>query len=189
MADQELRLLGISGSLRRGSYNRGLLQAAAELAPGGVRVELAGAIDFPLFSQEREQAGWPPEVAELRRAVQAADGIIVATPEYNYSIPGGLKNAFDWLSRPEGKNPTRNKPVAIIGASTSLTGTARAQAHLRQVAYYNAMHIFSGGEILVPRAQERFDGEGRLTDASTRERVAGFLRAFAEFAARFREAA
>ena len=185
MTGTRLRILGIIGSLREGSYNAGLLQAAAELAPADVAVELAPSIEMPLFSPEREQAGWPPAVASLRDAVQAADAVIVATPEYNYSMPGGLKNAFDWLSRPEGKNPTRNKPVAVIGASTSLTGTARAQAHLRQVAYYNAMHIFSGAEILVPRAQERFDSQGRLTDGATRERVASFMRAFADFARRF----
>ena len=185
MSDGALRIIGVCGSLRQGSYNRGLLQAVAELAPAGVTVTLAEPIDFPIYSPDREAQGWPAPVAALRDATDAADAVIIATPEYNYSIPGGLKNALDWLSRPEGKNPTRDKPVAIIGASTSLTGTARAQAHLRQVAYYHAMHIFSGAEILVPRAQERFDASGRLTDEATRQRVATFAQAFVAFARRF----
>lgn len=177
-----MKITGICGSLRQGSYNHALLRAAAAAAPAGVTLTLAPAVDLPIYSPEREAAPPDPAVAALREAVAAAQAVIIATPEYNYSIPGGLKNALDWLSRPENDKPTRGKPVAIIGASTSLTGTARAQMHLRQVVYYHGMHLFSQAEILVPRAQERFAADGTLTDAGTRERVEGFMAAFVAFA-------
>ncbi len=179
-----MRILGLSGSLRAGSYNTALLRACADHVPEGVTLTLAPSLDLPIYSAEREGAPAAPVIA-LREAVAGADALVISTPEYNYSIPGGLKNALDWLSRPEKSKPTSGKPVAVIGASTSLTGTARAQMHLRQVVYYHAMHLFSAAELLVPRAQERFDGEGRLTDADTQGRVADFMQKFVAFAGRF----
>ncbi len=169
---QPLRILAISGSLRRLSYNTAALRAAQELTPAGLTISLAGPLDLPIYDTDVEATGWPAPVAALRDQVEAADAILVATPEYNYSMPGGLKNAFDWLSRPAGKSPLRGKPMAIIGASTGMVGTARAQMQLRQVAFYNAMPVLASAEVLIAHAEERFDEQGRLTDAATLEHLA-----------------
>ena len=173
-----IRVTGISGSLRRGSYNTALLRAIGELDLDGVEYDILTLEDVPLFNEDVERRGWPPRVQELRDRLAGTDGIIFATPEYNYSIPGVLKNAIDWLSRPEGKGPIFGKPAAIVGASPSRIGTARAQAHLRQVAFYNAMPLIPNVEILVARAGDKFDDAGRLNDAATREFIEDLAQKF-----------
>ena len=162
------RIAAISGSLREGSYNTALLRAAIDLKPETLQVDIVTLHDVPLFSEDVEARGWPPPVEKLRDRIAAADGLIPATPEYNYSVPGVLKNAIDWLSRPEGDSPIFGKPVAIIGASISRIGTARAQAHLRSIAFYNGLPLLPTSEVLVAKAQEKFDEKGNLTDEDTK---------------------
>lgn len=166
-------ILGIAGSLRRASINRGLLRAARELAPAGVTVVDFDLRDLPLYNADDEPD--PPVVArELRGRVREADAILFATPEYNYSVPGVLKNAVDWGSQPKGQNAWDGKPAAIVGAANSAVGTARAQLHLRQSLVALNMTVFNG-ELLVGRAPEKFDAAGDLVDAETREAVRAFL--------------
>lgn len=173
------KVAGISGSLRAASYNTAALRAAGELAPNSLDIDIVTLNDVPLFDQDVEANGWPPRVQELRDRVGNADAVIFASPEYNYSITGVLKNAIDWLSRPEGAAPLNGKPAAILGATPSFVGTARGQAHLRQVVFYNAMPLLPTAEVLIARAGERFDGEGRLVDEKTREVLKDMLHKFA----------
>lgn len=179
---EPLNIAGICGSLRRGSYNRATLAAAQELAPGGVTIDIIDLHDTPLFNQDVEAEGWPAPVQALRDRVAAADAVIFAVPEYNYSVPGVLKNAIDWLSRPEGKAPLNGKPCTIIGATPSMIGTARAQMHLRQIVFYNAMPLLPTGEILIGRAMDKFDEAGRLTDEDTRKRLGDLMAKFTDWA-------
>jgi chromate reductase len=166
-----MKILGISGSLRRDSYNTGLLRAAAELLPEGVELEIwEGLKAVPPYDQDDEAAGAPAAVAELRAAVGAADAVLVATPEYNASIPGVLKNALDWVSRPVATNALRNKPAAVIGASTGAFGAVWAQAELRKVLTTIGARVLPD-EVAVRHAGERFDEDGRLLD----EAVCGTL--------------
>lgn len=172
------KVAGISGSLREGSYNTATLRAAQELAPDDFDIEIITLEDVPLFNQDVEAEGWPERVRDLRDKVNAADAVIFAAPEYNYSIPGVLKNAIDWLSRPKGDAPLNGKPATIVGATPAFVGTARGQAHLRQVVFYNAMPLLPTAEVLIARASERFDGEGRLTDDETRNVLRDLLEKF-----------
>jgi chromate reductase len=170
-----LTFLGIAGSLRRGSYNRGLIRAAIELAPAGARVIPYDLIDLPLYNGDVEAEGDPEPVAAFKRAIAAADALLIASPEYNHCIPGVLKNAIDWASRPARASVLTGKPVAIMGASTGRGGTARAQAHLRDgLAYTNGL-VLPLPEVLVPLAAEKFDGESVLEDPVTREEVRDLL--------------
>lgn len=175
-------LLGICGSLRKGSLNRALLRAIAENLPEGAALQLlpADALDLPIFNSDH---GEPESVVALKAAIAAADGVVFAVPEYNYSIPGGLKNALDWVSRPPPKSPLRGKPVAIVGAASGMSGTIRAQAHMRNILVYSDAPCMLQPEILIPRAHERFDAEGRLTDESTRELLVKFGVQLAAFVA------
>ncbi|RDC72342.1 NAD(P)H-dependent oxidoreductase [Rhodovulum sp. 12E13] len=173
------RVAGISGSLRKGSYNTATLRAAQELAPGSLDIDIVTLDDTPLFNEDVEAVGWPDRIQDLRERVQAADAVIFAAPEYNYSIAGVLKNAIDWLSRPEGDAPLNGKPAAIVGATPAFVGTARGQAHLRQVVFYNAMPLLPTAEVLIARAGERFDDEGQLTDEETRAVLKDMLEKFA----------
>lgn len=174
------RIAAISGSLRKDSYNTALLRAARELQPAALALDVITLEDTPLFNEDVEAVGWPPEIQALRERVEPAEGVIFATPEYNYGVTGALKNAIDWLSRPTGKGPIVGKPAAIIGASMSGVGTARAQMQLRDALFYNAMPLLSSAEVLVARAQSKFDEDGRLTDEETREFLKSTLEAFAE---------
>ena len=173
------RIAGISGSLRRGSYNTATLRELMELSRDRLEIDVITLHSIELFDEDVEAKGWPPNVRKLRDRVAPADAIIFATPEYNYSIPGVLKNAIDWLSRPERESPIFRKPAAIIGASPSMIGTARAQAHLRQVAYYNGMPLLPTVEILIARAGDKFDSDGRLQDAKTRDFLTRLVEEFA----------
>jgi chromate reductase, NAD(P)H dehydrogenase (quinone) len=173
-------LLGISGSLRKSSFNRYLLDAVREVLPHGAQMSIFEDLDFPIFNDDLVD---PPGVVQLKAAIAEADGVVFATPEYNYSIPGGLKNALDWISRPPELSPMRGKPVGLVGAASGMSGTIRAQTHMRQMLLFSDSPCLSQPEVLIPRAHERFDAEGRLTDASTRvllERFGGAMVAFVQ---------
>ena len=170
-----VRILAVSGSLRRGSHNTALLRAAAQAAPPGVALVLYDALDrIPAFSQDLEAPPLPPEVADLSNAVAAANALLVATPEYNFSIPGQLKNAVDWLSRPPHAGPLRGKPTAVVGASTGHFGATWAQADLRKVLGATGARVIAS-ELAVPIAHEAFDETGGLTRAEDRQRLVTVL--------------
>lgn len=173
---EKIKLLGFAGSLRKGSFNRMLLNAAVELMPEDGTLEIYDLSDIPLFNQDSEDP-LPKTVADFKERIRAVDGVLIVTPEYNYSMPGVLKNAIDYASRPYGDNPFDGKPGGIMGASVGTLGTARAQYHLRQSAVFLNFHLMNQPEIMVPVAQQKFDDAGRLIDEKTRERVANFLRA------------
>ena len=166
-----MKVLGISGSLRRDSYNSLLLENARELLPAGVELELYdGLKDVPPFDED-DEADPAPAVERLRDAVAGADAVLFATPEYNSSIPGQLKNAVDWASRPIATAALRNKPVAVVGASTGMFGAVWAQAELRKVLARTGARVLEG-ELPVPLAGSQFDDEGRLADEELRARLA-----------------
>ncbi|MBI5018241.1 MAG: NAD(P)H-dependent oxidoreductase [Deltaproteobacteria bacterium] len=171
-------VLALSGSLRKASYNTALLRAARELAPEGMTVEIYTLERIPPFNLDLEN-DMPPAVLELKEKIREADGLLFGTPEHNYSIPGVLKNAIDWASRPPVKVPFLRKPAAIIGASTGQMGTARSQYHLRQVLVCLDMFVMNRPEIFVGMAEGKFDAEGSLSDEETRGRLAKMLAAFA----------
>jgi chromate reductase, NAD(P)H dehydrogenase (quinone) len=177
----------IAGSLRRGSYNRALLEAARELAPEGMEIRIFERLgDIPLFNPDLEAEGDPEAVQALKRAIGDADALLIATPEYNQGVPGVLKNALDWASRPPRKSVLGGKPTAIFGASPASTGTARAQSQLRQTFVFTDTPVLAQPEILVYRAQEKFDERGRLTDEKTRAYVARLLARLADWTRRLR---
>ena len=178
-------ILGIVGSLRRESYNRSAMRAAAELVPPGARIEVFGLDGIPPFNEDVEQRP-PAEVVELKRRVRAADALLFATPEYNYSIPGVLKNAIDWASRPYGDSAWAGKPAAIMGASVAQIGTARAQYHLRQVFVFLDVHAVNQPEVMIGNAAAKFDGDGTLTDAATRESIRQLLQNLVDWTERLR---
>jgi chromate reductase len=157
-----------------------------ELKPEGMQIELGSIGDFPLYNEDVQQQGWPEPVARVRGQVERADGILISTPEYNFSVSGVLKNAVDWLSRPGGQSPLNGKPLAIMGASPSMVGTARAQGDLRNIAFYNGMPVLTAQEVLIARAGEKFDKHGRLTDETTRKFLSEFLRQFSGWIRRLR---
>jgi chromate reductase len=167
-------ILGIAGSLRRQSYNRSALRAAAQLVPAGTTLDVFELDGIPAFNEDEEQRP-PAQVVELKRRVRAADALLFVTPEYNYSIPGVLKNAIDWASRPYGDSAWTGKPAAIMGASPAAIGTARAQYHLRQVFVFLDVHAVNQPEVMIGNAADKFDGEGRLTDVRTREAIRQLL--------------
>jgi chromate reductase, NAD(P)H dehydrogenase (quinone) len=176
-------LLGISGSLRTGSYNTALLRVCEELLPAGCTLEVASLEAVPLYNEDLRAVGFPPAVQNLRAQIAKADAVIIATPEYNYSIPGVLKNAIDWVSRPPDQ-PFEHKPVAIMGASPSGLGTARAQYHLRQCFVFLNSPVLNRPEVMIPKAHERFDASGKLTDEPTRKQVAKQLEALLQWVER-----
>jgi chromate reductase, NAD(P)H dehydrogenase (quinone) len=167
-----MKVLGISGSLRRDSYNTKLLRTAEELLPAGVELELyQGLKAVPPYDEEDDVQPTATAVAALRRAVADADAILIATPEYNSSIPGQLKNALDWVSRPIATNTLRNKPVAVVGASTGAFGAVWAQAELRKVLAAIGARVVEG-DVAVGHAPTRFDEDGYLVDVDLREQLA-----------------
>lgn len=178
--ERTLSILGVAGSLRRASYNRGALRAAQELAPEDAKIEIFELNDIPPFNQDEEKIP-PQSVIDLKQRVRAADAILFSTPEYNYSIPGVLKNAIDWASRPYGDNAWNDKPVAIMGASVAITGTARAQYHLRQSFVFLNMHPINAPEVMISNALERFDEQGNLKDEKTREIIKKMLRTLVDW--------
>lgn len=188
MADK-LVILGIAGSLRRASYNRGLIRAAVEVAPAGIEVVHHEIGDVPLYNGDVEVQGDPEAVRRLKAAIAGADGLLLATPEYNHCIPGVLKNAIDWASRPARQSVLSGKPVAVMGASTGRGGTARAQAHLRDGLTYTNGYVLPLPEVLVPLVGEKADGEGNLVDLETRDEIHDLLKAFGAWIRRLRIAA
>jgi chromate reductase len=187
---QTIRVLGIAGSLRRDSYNRALLRAAQELAPAEVEITtFAWLGSIPLYNEDIRAQSDPAPVAALKRAIREADALLIATPEYNYSIPGVLKNAIDWASRPPQDSPLNGKPVALMGASTGSFGTVRAQMHLRQVCVFTNMLALTRPQVLVARAREKFDQQGRLTDETSIGYVRELLQALLEWTLRLRRGA
>lgn len=181
--DGRLTVLGIAGSLRRGSFNAAVLRALPELAPASMTVEMEretiGA--FPLYNADvQDEQGFPAPVERLGERIRAADGIVIVTPEYNYSVPGVLKNAVDWLSRLSDQ-PFKGKPVALQSASPGLLGGARAQYHLRQTLVFVEALVMPKPEIFVTQASGKIDESGRLTDQTTREMIAKQLAAFEVF--------
>ena len=170
----EIKILGIVGSLRKDSYNHFALKAAQELLPAGVALNLIELHGIPLFNQDLETK-MPAAVAELKRQILAADAILFATPEYNYSVAGVLKNAIDWASRPYGESAWTGKPAALMGASTGSLGTARAQYHLRQMLVTLDMPVVNQPEVMIDNAAQRFDQGGKLTDEPTGQSIQKLL--------------
>lgn len=187
MGARPVRVLGIPGSLRRGSYNRGLLEAAREVAPDGVEIELFDLHEIPLYNEDVRQQGVPEPVARLNAAIAAADAVLIATPEYNWSVPGVLKNAIDWVSRPPATTPLRRKPVAVMGASGGLSGTIRAQLDLRQILFSLESYVLPKPDLWVREAGQLFDEGGRLVDDETRRRVRELVEALVAWAERVRD--
>jgi chromate reductase len=173
-----LTVLGIAGSLRRDSHNRGLLRAARELAPEGMTIDTFDLPGIPLYNFD-DEAVLPASVTALKTRIRAADAVLIATPEYNYSVPGVLKNAVDWASRPYGDSAWEAKPVALMGASPSTVGTARAQQHLRQTLAALNCYTLNRPEVLIGGAAQKFDSAGNLTDAKAREMIGRMLVALA----------
>ena len=182
-----LTFLGIAGSLRRASYNRGLIRAAIDLAPVGSRVIAFDLAGIPMFNADVEGEADPAAVLDLKHAIAAADALLIATPEYNHCVPGVLKNAIDWASRPARRSVLTGKPVAIMGASTGRGGTARAQAHLRDGLAYTNGFVLPLPEVLVDLASDKFDGGGNLTDRGTQEEVRDLLVSLAAWTRRLHQ--
>lgn len=178
-----MTILGIVGSLRKQSYNRAALRAAQELVPNGTKLEIFDLDGIPAFNQDEEKQ-LPAKVAELKARVRAADAILFVTPEYNYSIPGVLKNAIDWASRPYGDNAWDGKPAAIMGASIGFAGTARAQYHLRQIFVFLNVHALNKPEVMIANAHERFDENGNLKDEKTKQHIRQLLESLVDCARR-----
>ena len=184
MDARPLTILGIAGSLRRASFNRGLIRAAVELAPAGLAVTGYDLDDIPMYNGDVEALGDPEPVAAFKRAIAAADALLIATPEYNHCVPGMLKNAIDWASRPARASVLTDKPVAIMGASPSGGGTARAQAQLRDGLAYTNGFVLPLPEVLVDQATDKFDADGDLTDEATGDEIRDLLVALAAWTRR-----
>jgi len=172
--DKPIRILGIAGSLRRNSYNRSALRAAQQLVPPDATLGVFELDGIPVFSEDEERQP-PAKVVELKKRIREADAVLFVTPEYNYSIPGGLKNTIDWASRPYGDSAWTGKPAAIMGASIGALGTARAQYHLRQVFVFLNMHALNQPEVMIANASQNFDGEGNLTNETTKTLIRQLL--------------
>ncbi|HYG86070.1 MAG TPA: NAD(P)H-dependent oxidoreductase [Azospirillum sp.] len=178
-----IRVLGFAGSLRERSNNRALLRVATEVVPEGMELEVFDLAPIPLYNGDVEAAGLPDPVRAFRERIRAADALLIACPEYNYSIPGVLKNAIDWASRPP-EQPFVGKPLAFMGAGGGL-GTARSQYHLRQVCVFLDMHPLNKPEVMVRNA-ESFNPDGTLKDEGVRTRVAALLTALAAWTRRLK---
>lgn len=176
-----MHILGISGSLRQGSLNTAALRSCAALLPDGVTFSLADLAAVPLYNEDLRVQGLPPSVQQLRDQIKAADAIVIATPEYNYSFPGVLKNAIDWASRPP-EQPFDGKPIALIGATPGGLGTSRAQYQLRQVFIYLNGHVLNRPEVMISAAPSKFDADGKLVDETTTENLRKLLTALCDVA-------
>ena len=170
----KFKILGISGSLRKESYNLSLLKAAAKLLPPDVELEIVTLENLPIYNQDTENI-INPAVDTFKKKIEEADAILFSSPEYNYSIPGVLKNAIDVASRPWGKNSWTGKPAAIMGASIGALGTSRAQYHLRQVMVFLDMYPLNKPEVMVMTAQEKINAAGEVTDEKTKEKISELI--------------
>lgn len=178
-----IHILGISGSLRKSSLNTAALRAAQALTPPGTTFDIADLSDIPMYNGDVHEQGYPPSVQTLRAQIAAADAVLIATPEYNYSIPGPLKNAIDWASRAPNQ-PFDGKPLAFMGATVGGLGTSRAQYHLRQVCVYLNAHVLNKPEVMISAANTRFSQDGKLTDEATAEQIQKLVQALAEWTRR-----
>jgi len=168
-----IKILGIAGSLRKASFNKAALRESQKLVPAGASLDILEIDGLPGFNQDDEKNP-PAKVVEMKAKIRAADAILFVTPEYNYSLPGVLKNAIDWASRPYGDSAWNGKPVAIMGASVGVIGTARAQYHLRQIFVFLDMHPVNQPEVMI-NASKSFDQQGNLTDQQTKDLIAKLL--------------
>ena len=184
--DKQLNVLGFAGSLRKSSYNKALLRAAEELLPKEATLEIFDLEGIPPFNQELE-ANMPDKVKEFKAKIRAADAILFATPEHNFSVPGVLKNAIDWASRPYGDNSFEGKPCAIMSASTGMLGGARAQYHLRQILVFLNMYPINKPEVIVTFAGQKIDQQGMLTDETTRKVIKTLLEALVAWTKRLKQ--
>jgi chromate reductase len=182
------KVLGFAGSLRAASYNRALLRAATELVPAGMQITIFDLGLMPLYNGDVEAQGDPGVVVEFKQAIRDSDALLIATPEYNYGVPGVLKNAIDWASRPPASSVLRGKPAAIMGASPGGFGTARAQMQLRQAFVFTKTLALLEPEVQVARCADKFDDDGRLTDEPTRKFVRTLLEALDAWVARLHSA-
>ncbi|MFL6624626.1 MAG: NADPH-dependent FMN reductase [Sulfurifustis sp.] len=181
---KEFTVLGIAGSLRKGSYNRAALHAAQQLVPPETRIDVFDLDGIPCFNQDEEKNP-PAKVAELKSRVRAADAVLFVTPEYNYSVPGVLKNAIDWASRPYGDSAWAGKPAAVMGASVGTIGTARAQYHLRQMFVFLNVPSVLQPEVMIANAQQKFDAQGNLTDDMSKKLITQLLVNLVDLARRY----
>jgi chromate reductase len=180
-----VRILGFAGSLRQGSFNRATLRTAQELAPEGMHIDIFDIAPIPLYNEDVRQQGFPPSVEDFRARIKAADGLLIVTPEYNYSIPGVLKNAIDWASRPP-EQPFDGKPIGLMGAAGGAFGTARSQYHLRQCFVFLNGLVMTRPEVMIPAAHTKFDASGKLTDQPTADFIAAHLAALKAWVLRLR---
>ncbi len=183
---EKINVLGFGYSLRKGSYSRAMLNAAIGLAPEGMHIDAFDIRDMPNFNQDAEQP-MPEIVRRFKEKIKSADAILISTPEYNYSIPGYLKNAIDWASRPYGDNSFEGKPVALMSSSLGMLGGSRAQYHLRQVLVFLDMHPLNRPEVMVSAVHEKLDSDGKLKDEKTREKIAELLVALADWTSRLKK--
>ena len=186
MADR-VKILGIPGSLRAQSYNKAALRAATALLPADAELEIFDLAGIPPYNQDEEKQP-PPRVVELKARIRAADAILFSTAEYNFSIPGVLKNAIDWASRPHGDSAWTGKPVAVMGASVGMLGSARAQYHLRQVFVFLDVYPLNKPEVMIGAAASKFDAAGELTDATARKLIGELLTALVAWSRRLNPA-
>jgi chromate reductase len=181
----QISILGFAGSLRKGSYNKALLRAAMELLPKDAKLEIFDLEGLPPFNQDFENNP-PQKIKDFKAKIRAADALLIATPEYNYSISGVLKNAIDAASRPFGDNPFDDKPVAILSASTGPFGAAKAQYHLRQVCVTLNMHPLNRPEFFLINAAEKFDDKGKLKDQQTKQILTIVLQSLVDWTRRLK---
>ncbi|HEY9387533.1 MAG TPA: NAD(P)H-dependent oxidoreductase [Nitrososphaeraceae archaeon] len=184
--ENKLKILGFAGSLRKGSYNRSLLRSATQLLPSDTALEIFDLSDIPPYNQDHDD-NIPPRIKEFKTKIRESDALLIATPEYNYSVPGVLKNAIDYASRPYGDNPFDDKPVAIMSASVGMIGGARAQYHLRQMLVFLNMHPVNVPEVIVTFASNKFDSEGNLLDENTKKYLTQLLRNLSNWTKRLKE--
>ena len=183
--DKNMHILGFAGSLRKQSYNKALLAAALDMVPGDTTLEIFDLEGFPPFNQDFERQP-PDKVKEFKAKIRASDAILIATPEYNYSIPGVLKNAIDWASRPYGDNAFEGKPVAVMGASIGTLGTARAQYDLRRSFVFLNLLPLNQPEVMIALVQDKVDSNGRVTDEKTRKKIKELLQSLVAWTRRIK---
>jgi chromate reductase len=179
-----MKILGVGGTLRKGSYSKALLLEAQKLAPKDVVIEITDIGDFPLYNPDIEM---PKVVQDFKNKIKAADAILFSTAEYNYSVPGSLKNALDWASRPYGDNSWEEKPVAIMSESIGMLGGIRAQFHLRQMLLFINMYPLNRPEFVLGNVAEKFDEQGNLTDEHTKEKIKELLQTLVDWAERLKK--
>jgi chromate reductase len=183
--EQTVKILGFVGSLRKGSYNKALMRAAVNLAPENARIEVFDLEGIPPFNQDLENQ--PPQIVkEFKAKIRQADAILIASPEYNYSVPGVLKNAIDWASRPYGDNAFEGKPVAVMSASIGSLGGARAQYHLRQSFVFLDMYPLNHPEVMMPFAKDNVDAEGNVTNEQTKQLIHELVEALVQWTRRLK---